>query len=52
MTYVLGLLLAFFAGGALATWIFILLSYVKPRRPSSAPDDNVRTIRPGRVETY
>lgn len=46
----LAALLAFFAGGALATWLWVLLSHFRP--PSGDPfdleDGNVRSIRPSR----
>lgn len=46
----LALLLAFFAGGALSTWIWVLLSHLKAPHadPFDLEDDNIRSIRPRR----
>ena len=50
MIIALALLLAFFAGGALATWIWIVLSHLKPPHddPYDLEEPNVRSIRPHR----
>lgn len=50
MTTILALLLAFFAGGALATWIWVLLAHLRTPQadPYDLEDHNVRSIRPRR----